>query len=392
MLKKRLKSLLGLSKLKNPYVPTGFYKSTYDWMSSNNPKGSNSIKNYYELYQEEDIDRSKPKTIDSEMYWKFEIEYGNKTHLDFAVGLEGCRFWGGSAVITPDNKLLSDISIHMRVNPENPTKHPVFWKDIQPPETIEKSVAVLSAPGGNTYFHWMVDVLPRLHLIQEYVDQVGEEIDFFIVNSLSNKFQKQTLELLGIVGSKLIEVKNYPHISPTKLIAPSFIRHQTCNIGSWAFLFLRNHLIEVSRAKVGAMDTPKFLYVSRSKANSRQIKNEEQVYDVLKAKGFQRVFLEALNIEEQIVLFASSECIVAPHGAGLTNLLFCDEGTKVLEVYSPNYVSVSYWNISSQLGLDYYYLFGQGERPDKYFDPHKRGEDISVDIQSLEDTLALMEI
>ena len=48
-------------------------------------------------------------------------------------------------------------------------------------------------------------------------------------------------------------------------------------------------------------------------------------------KGWEFVQLEKLPVGEQMQLFAEAKSIIAPHGAGLTNLLWCAPDTKVLE-------------------------------------------------------------
>ena len=52
---------------------------------------------------------------------------------------------------------------------------------------------------------------------------------------------------------------------------------------------------------------------------------------------------------------------MAPHGAGLTNLVWCAPHTKVLEIFSPLYVNLCYWAIASVTQADYYYLLGNAE-------------------------------
>ena len=42
--------------------------------------------------------------------------------------------------------------------------------------------------------------------------------------------------------------------------------------------------------------------------------------------------LDKLNIIDQAQTFAEATHIVSPHGAGLTNLLWCEPGTKVIEL------------------------------------------------------------
>lgn len=41
------------------------------------------------------------------------------------------------------------------------------------------------------------------------------------------------------------------------------------------------------------------------------------------------------------------------------------------------------WNISTQINLDYYCLFGEGDRPPAYTEPHGLKEDITVNVQDL---------
>ncbi|MCH8506880.1 MAG: glycosyltransferase family 61 protein [Ectothiorhodospiraceae bacterium] len=388
-LKSYLKLFLG--KFTKSYTPEGYYSTIDHWWNElpNRKRQANGL--IKDIYPPQKIFRTPPQTIDSELYWKFKLDYGDQSRPAYLASLEQGRVWNGIAVITPRNYLLSDASIHMRVDIENPQKHPVFNHEITPPVYLDKTVALLSASGGNTFFHWLIDVLPRYDLLRR-VEDWFEDIDYFIVNDLAHPFQRDSLKLLKIPQEKIITAADYPHLQAKRLIVPSFVRHQTCNIGNWAFEFLREELIPQKILDYDDSQKTKRLYISRNKASSRRLLNEDAVFDVLQKKGFEKVFLEDYSLIEQIELLATANCIIAPHGAGLTTLIFCPKNAKVLEIYSPNYVSVSYWNISSQVGLDYYYLFGAGERPKPFEDPHLRLEDIHVNIPELEATLKKMRI
>lgn len=78
-------------------------------------------------------------------------------------------------------------------------------------------------------------------------------------------------------------------------------------------------------------------------------------------------------------LFANAEAIVAPHGAGLTNLLFCKPGTKVIEIMNPDWFLDCFFSIGDNVGLDYCYMIGTPQPGGK--------EDITVDMQRLENAL-----
>jgi tetratricopeptide (TPR) repeat protein len=99
------------------------------------------------------------------------------------------------------------------------------------------------------------------------------------------------------------------------------------------------------------------------------------------------VLLESMDLNEQIALFASAKVIVAPHGSGLTNIMFCKPGTKVIELMSPNYIRHYYWAISQQLNLEHYYITGKSFNCDQirelmYQNPLT--EDIFVNLKSLQ--------
>jgi capsular polysaccharide biosynthesis protein len=45
--------------------------------------------------------------------------------------------------------------------------------------------------------------------------------------------------------------------------------------------------------------------------------------------------------------------VVAPHGAGLANIVFCQRGTQVVEFFNRAYVNGCYWRLATVQGLDY---------------------------------------
>jgi capsular polysaccharide biosynthesis protein len=57
-------------------------------------------------------------------------------------------------------------------------------------------------------------------------------------------------------------------------------------------------------------------------------------------------------------IFADAEIVVAQHGAGLANLVFCQPGTRVLELMPSDFVKRTYYSLSHAAGLDYSVLVG----------------------------------
>lgn len=65
------------------------------------------------------------------------------------------------------------------------------------------------------------------------------------------------------------------------------------------------------------------------------------------------VFLEDYTISEQSTIFNNAYLIVGFHGAGFTNIFFCKEYTKIVEIFGANFIVTNFWGVASQLNLNY---------------------------------------
>jgi capsular polysaccharide biosynthesis protein len=105
-------------------------------------------------------------------------------------------------------------------------------------------------------------------------------------------------------------------------------------------------------------DYPEKIYISRRDTKNRQLLNEAEVEDFLRQRGFVPIMLTGLSLAEQINLFAHAKAVIAPHGAGLANVAFCEPETKILEIHMPSYLNWCYRRLSAVLNLRYGFLFG----------------------------------
>jgi capsular polysaccharide biosynthesis protein len=66
--------------------------------------------------------------------------------------------------------------------------------------------------------------------------------------------------------------------------------------------------------------------------------------------------LENYSIDEQANIFSNAGLILAPHGAGLTNLIFSNnKNVNVFEFFSKSYVNACYASICALKGFEYTY-------------------------------------
>lgn|GEM_PF-7020560 len=129
------------------------------------------------------------------------------------------------------------------------------------------------------------------------------------------------------------------------------------------------------RAQAPPLRPTRRLFISRRGARSRRCLNEEALMARLAPLGFERLQLEELPPRRQLEAFASAAVVVGVHGAGLTNLVACQEGATLVELLSGDGPFNHYFLMASCLGVRHGHLIGA--RPDP------ASEDFAVDPDAL---------
>jgi Glycosyltransferase 61 len=333
------------------------------------------------LYSEVPFSMQLPKTIESEIFW----HYKHVSQEKFSLPADGLLFVAdGTATskggnLSKKGELITTFlqPIDEKI-PQNHDLHHLSIKKFSPRIYTSKSpVVTLAAGWQGAFYHWVYEVLPRLHLAEK-----GGYSQEHLYIEATHSFQKQSLELMGVSPDQLIDAGVFGGVKTPQLIVPSLAETPTY----WGCQFLRERIIPKLSPK-----KPQRIYISRSDASRRRIVNEEEVMTLLKGYGFEKILLSPLNFKEQAEFFLSAEAVVGPHGAGFSHLVFCKPKTPFLEIFSPAYFNPCYWHVSERVNLDYYYLFGEGKR---YPDGFKTGTDpdILVDVTRLETSLKLMSL
>ena len=197
----------------------------------------------------------------------------------------------------------------------------------------------------------MFDVLPRLHLLKN-CSLKFEDIDLFFVDCSNADFHVEALVAAGVNHKKIYNDFSKFHVEAEYLIVPS-LPGITGNMPFWACEYLRDTFLKIQGNKTGRK-----IYISRERATHRKMINECDVIDLIEKAGFEIITPEKYTVNEQASIFSAAEIVIAPHGAGLTNLVFCNPGTRVLEMFPPDYINVCYWALSNQMSLEYFYAVG----------------------------------
>lgn len=299
----------------------------------------------------------------------------------FVVVIPKGYAWGDSitsAIITENRQLVTDVST------TGNAELIIGSQSLPPPKYVDGNVAFLSAKwGGTGYFHWFFDILLRIHLVYKSGFTI-DKIDKFIVNTCEKSYQKETLNQLGIPSEKIIVSSDFPYIQAETLIIPSLPFQGIYKIASWVSNFFQQSFLPQN---FNYYPPSKRIYISREPPYARRVKNNQEVIEFLSRFGFEIVLLENLSVQEQAIYLATSEIIIAPHGAGLTNLVFCHPKTKVIEIFSPLYAPPEYWLLCNAYSLEHYSLIG--ELSAQQTSQYDVGQDILINIEKLANLLNL---
>jgi len=201
---------------------------------------------------------------------------------------------------------------------------------------------------SNGYFHWMLDALPRLFTAIQ--NQPSTKV------ILPHQFKNQdyisaSLKALGVNDIQFMKPNTYywfrrilfqTHLAPTGNYHDETVRH------------MRDRLLE--NLPLNNSTKGERIYISRAKAKRRRVINEHELIPILKKHQFSIIHFEDYNWAEQMAFCANAKIMIGLHGAGLTNMLFMNKNTKVLELRRENDAHNNcYFALASALNIQYYY-------------------------------------
>ena len=264
--------------------------------------------------------------------------------------LPGGRVLGRSrALITGRGDLVWELSHYFGTT--HPRQHPVFTNPFPgPPREVEGRLGLLASRGDVNYYHFLIDVLPRLGVLEQAPDIERPERWYVPAQT---KFQRQLLDMVGITEDKRINADEVPHVRAECLVVPSLPSVVKEKNPPWVVEYLRGRLMKDMEPPVERRP----LYITRSAGtNDRAVVDEAKLIDFLKDRGFDVIDPSQLTVADQIRAFASASVIVSPHGAALANLVFATPGATVIELFPPSSVLPDYWRLASSAGVTYRYL------------------------------------
>ncbi|MBU3578105.1 DUF563 domain-containing protein [Polynucleobacter sp. UK-Kesae-W10] len=207
---------------------------------------------------------------------------------------------------------------------------------------------LLKGTWSEAFYHFITETLAKIFVAQKEFDL--NSFDQIIVSSPHMSYVKQWLQLLGINSTKIIDVPAHQAVISDELYVPTYL--QMCGFTSLELIEWLNTRVPESAIINPALEGAQKIYISRS--GSRRLLNEAELKKPLIEAGYKIVQLEKLPILDQILLLKNARSVIAPHGAGLSNLVFSHG--KILELVGKGYNNTCFADISLHTKSDYQYL------------------------------------
>lgn len=200
---------------------------------------------------------------------------------------------------------------------------------------------------SNNYYHTIIDNLPRVVALNKYSQLYNQKVTLIVPGKLTDverycieRLVDDQVDIRELDEGYKYKIHNYCFIS---FATEQFIGY----VPEWYKDEVQKKMLPKRASK-----RSRRIYVSRKDAEVRRIKNEEQLIVLLNKYGFEEYELSSHSIDRQIEVFYDADAVVAPHGAGLANMIFSNE-LSVLELFPTRTIKPNYFFIAKSLGHEY---------------------------------------
>ncbi len=241
-----------------------------------------------------------------------------------------------------------------------------FWEtQEQSPRHLDGTSLVLGAFGDFQYYHWLLDALPKIGLLENAGISI-DDIDHVVFREVSTDFHRETLQILGIPEEKIVESISNPRFTCEKLLD---IRMSNF-VGMTMPRFVPDYIRRVvMQSECEPIETHDRIYIGRPRSLKRRgVANEEELVALLSDYGFTHLEMENFSVRQQAEIFHSASVVMTPHGGALANLVFCQPGAKVFELFA-NHVFSYFYGLANLCELDYTAILKSPDQYERVVDP-----------------------
>lgn len=218
------------------------------------------------------------------------------------------------------------------------------------------------------YFHWLLEIMPRLYVFREQAKDLKLIITDFLLPAFAREF-------INIFGFKEVVYLKQEELAKTEKLF--FATHMSRGL-AFNPTVTRDlkHWLQQKLLNESHINAPEKIFISRKNAAFRITTNEDEIYDFLKAEGFVRYDMDKPSIAEQANFFKNAKYIIGSHGAGFSNMLYSNSCKMIIDIIHEEHKQDCFYNLSAVFNINYYYFQCKG----KGIDSNINNDNITVDI------------
>lgn len=279
---------------------------------------------------------------------------GFTTMTPWVCAFEAVQVHGDGGIVAGRGFVVADTMLHVAADRQGWMEHGggVVLMAETPPEPLGGTWLSLLCGSHWNHFHWLVDGIGRLAAVDA---ATMAKVDGILVPEGLSPAAEEALALSGVGRWRQVRrVGPYQTLAVDRLLVPWRMAD-----GFWPHPQLQSFLDGLVPEMPYNPDFPARIWIDRRGAERRPLANEAELIGFVEGAGVVPVQLEAMSLVEQAGLFRQAELIVAPHGAGLANLVFGRPPAAVIELVMDQYQHWGFRRIAALAGLDYDCVPGQ---------------------------------
>jgi hypothetical protein len=216
------------------------------------------------------------------------------------------------------------------------------------------SLCIASDYAAGNYGHFLLDCIGRLGVFLKDNNHAFVECDNILISGPESKWKVKLLLLFNVPLDKVIWLDNNSNYCCETVKMTSFHgvkRSYPC--------WVRDFLYPPISAKYSAEKSKKRrLFVSRS-GTLRNLKNEHALFLIAERLGFEYYLPEKSS--DPIADFYHAEAVIGSHGAGLTDIIFMQEGSLIIELLPTDHKFCYFATLGKISNHHYYSVLGRSD-------------------------------
>lgn len=191
------------------------------------------------------------------------------------------------------------------------------------------------------YHHRLTVSLPKFYLFQ----QSWVSIDQYIVDT-NYAFHQESLDALWIKTDTIVSSHKDTYYQCEKLLATN-----STTIYGLIQPRVKEFVQQLFLSKKSDSQSNRKIYIKR--ITNRKIANEKEFEALMQQQWIEIVAMEWMTIKEQAILFSEANLIIWPHGAWLTNIIFSNPWSTLIELFHPETIFWHYYAMAWSLDIQY---------------------------------------